>query len=100
MKPAAKVNNSCGALHNAILVSGVSRSGCHGRLGNQLGVLALGLQLYVKYGVRMVIDTIQERELATTFDITKTCNFKKSSFCMAVSDGKVWIKEKIMLFSY
>jgi len=85
LKPAGQVKNPCTELDNAIVVSGISRSSCNGRLGNQLGILAMGLQLHIKYGVRMVINTIQEWELATTFEINQTCNFKESSFCMVVS---------------
>ena len=73
------------------MVTGVTRSPCRGRLGNQLGVLALGLQLFLKYGVKMVIDKDQERELSTTFEIEKTCNSQESSFCMVASEGKFGI---------
>jgi len=92
-------SNRCEVFEHVSLQSGFSISDCKGRLGNQLGVLSLGLPLYLKFGVKLLLSAHQAGELASTFNVTRMCKEDFSSFCITRPDGcepsSLWIRERV-----
>ncbi|XP_075264760.1 uncharacterized protein LOC142356878, partial [Convolutriloba macropyga] len=77
------------------MFAGYSISGCRGRLGNQLGVVALGMQMHLRFGIRLLIDPFQYRILNDVFDMEQICKRDGSSFCMRIPKGcKVTTRKK------
>merc|ERR1712029_396802 len=50
------------------------------------GLLTLGMKIYLKYGIRLVLNADQTKELATTFSMTDVCKEGLSSFCTSKPD--------------
>ena len=59
---------------------------CNGRMGNILGVMSLGLQLFLKRGVRLVLFLSQYQELMGCFD-PSVCAEDGSTFCIVLPEG-------------
>ena len=59
---------------------------CNGRMGNILGAMSLGLQLFLKRGVRLVMFPSQYQELMGCFD-PSVCAEDGSTFCIVLTDG-------------
>ena len=93
----AKLNNSHGrniTLHQTCELlrrnaerTGYSISYCRGRLGNQLGVLSLGLEIYLKYGIKVFVSQTQAKFLHNAFEISSICS-GKDAFCTIVPSGE------------
>ena len=55
-------------------------SSCDGRLGNQMGFVALGFQAYLQYGIRVGLNHFQYTELNSTFDLAG-CSTSNHTIC-------------------
>ena len=53
-----------------------------------MAVLSLGLELHLKFGLTLVIDQFQARELSSAFVVDATCSSRSGSFCVLLPKGK------------
>ena len=63
-------NDKCDAFNG----SSFAVSGSNGRLGNQLGLMAIIYPLYLKWKVKITLDDFQFSLLANTFDLSQVCS--------------------------
>ena len=52
-------------------------------------MLALGLQLYLKHGIKLVLQDFQNKELMTAFDSSMCDEDYNNAFCILLPPGKV-----------
>ncbi|XP_075257398.1 uncharacterized protein LOC142349603 [Convolutriloba macropyga] len=75
---------NCEDLKKTVMKTGYSVSGCRGRLGNQLGVMALGMQIYLRFGTRLLVNHLQYKKLNNVFDMEQICKSDASTFCIGL----------------
>ena len=73
---------TCNPFPKDLIKTGFMVSGCDGRLGNQLGVLSLGMAMYLKFGIQLALKHDQYKTLAVAFDMKKTCAKDGTTFCV------------------
>ena len=72
---------TCNPFPKELIKTGFVVSGCTGRLGNQLGVLSLGMAMYLKFGIQLALKHDQYKILDVVFDMKKTCAKDGTTFC-------------------
>ena len=87
---------NCKAFLNYIEINGYSISGCNGRLGNQLGVLALGLAINLQFGIKLVFNPWQRNLLSSAIYVQEMCKYDGSTFCLVLPKSKL-IYAKIVI---
>ncbi|XP_075256267.1 uncharacterized protein LOC142348702 [Convolutriloba macropyga] len=75
---------NCSEIQNLLLQHGFGQSNCNGRLGNQLGLLALGLAVNLQFGSKLVLNEFQNGILARVFDMESICRKDGSSICISI----------------
>ena len=72
---------TCNPFPKDLIKTGFVVSECTGRLGNQLGVLSLGMAMYLKFGIQLALKHDQYKILDVVFDMKKTCAKDGTTFC-------------------
>ncbi|XP_075256803.1 uncharacterized protein LOC142349251 isoform X2 [Convolutriloba macropyga] len=80
-------NLTCTRFQNYLNQNGYSFSDCPAALGNQLGVLAIGLAIYRHFGLKLVLDQRQKTVLKNAFDVDQICRPDGTSFCIVRMTG-------------
>ncbi|XP_075250316.1 uncharacterized protein LOC142342701 isoform X1 [Convolutriloba macropyga] len=87
MDPESGAVLNCEDLKKSVMKTGYSISECRGRLGNQLGMMALGLQVHLRFGTRLLVQPLQYTKLVNVFDMEQICKSDASSFCIVLPKG-------------
>ncbi|XP_063717273.1 uncharacterized protein LOC134844498 [Symsagittifera roscoffensis] len=79
--------SNCSRLNEFVKREGFSMSMCGTQLGNQLGVLALGMMIENQFGVKLIINKSQRSKLGAVFPIDDICKSDGSTFCITNPEG-------------
>ena len=86
-----KTQDENGLLLDPFNGSSFSMSGCNGRLGNQLGLMAIVYPLYLKWKVKITLDDFQFSLLANTFDLSGFCSDIPGQYlCSSYKEGETF----------
>ncbi|XP_075251840.1 uncharacterized protein LOC142344189 [Convolutriloba macropyga] len=84
----AHLFSNCSYLTEYLSKRGFAFSTCTTQLGNQLGLLAMGMALYNQFGIKLLITQHQKWRLDVAIDVERVCPDDGSSFCIVMPSRK------------